>query len=215
MRILFEDECIVVCIKPDGILSQSDSKGSKNAVDLLKNICNSEIYPIHRLDKTTMGVMVFAKTQKSAAVLSQMVKTRELVKKYIALVSADYIGDSGNMTDLLFFDRKKNKSFVVKRERKGVKRAELDYNLLSINNGISMFEVTLKTGRTHQIRVQFASRKMALLGDKKYGASDSFSRIALCAYYLEFKHPQTQNTMSFSILEEDEYKDWLNSFNVT
>ena len=216
MKIIYEDEYIVVCIKPDGVLSQSNSGGGESAVSILHQLCSSEIYPIHRLDRTTLGVMVYAKQAKSAAILSRDVAEHNFKKKYVVIVHGIPDSPSGHMTDLLYFDRKKNKSYTVKRERAGVKKAELDYSLISSfgeeTEKVSMLDITLGTGRTHQIRVQCVSRGMPLLGDRRYGAADEFKRIALCAVSLEFKHPVNHQIMSFSIKDTQEYADWENYF---
>lgn len=198
MKILFEDESIIVCIKERGLLSQSDSGGADSMISLLSAHCCSEVYPLHRLDKEVGGVMVYAKNKKSAAALSRDIAEHKFVKEYIALVHGKPESDSGEMRDLLFKDSRKNKSFVVKRQRKGVKEALLDYSLLETDGDFSAVLVRLHTGRTHQIRVQFASRKMPLAGDKKYGAKDESKNICLWSYRITFNHPVTGEKLSFS-----------------
>ena len=121
MKILFEDENIVVCIKQRGVVSQADSTGKESMITLLSDITNSEIYPLHRLDREVGGVMVYAKNKKSAANISRQITDKTFKKEYIALVHGVPESDKGEMHDLLFKDSKKNKSYVVKRERKGVK----------------------------------------------------------------------------------------------
>lgn len=201
-NILYDDNDIVVCVKPQGVISQGDSSGKTNMVTLLKEKLECDIFPIHRLDKETGGVMVFAKSSKSAAELSRAVANNDIKKEYLALVHNEITTLSDTLTDLLFFDRQRNKSYVVKRERKGVKKAILDYKVLSVNqienNTYTLIKVLLKTGRTHQIRVQFASRGHSLMGDKKYGADDSSNSLGLWAYKLNFKHPITKENLEFS-----------------
>lgn len=211
MKILYEDKQIVVCIKPEGVLSQSDDKGSTSAVDILAEITNSEIYPVHRLDRTTEGLMVFAKTKSAASVLSGDVASHKLLKRYFALVHSSPASDNGVMEDLLFYDRKKGKSFVVKRERAGVKKAVLEFRADKINGHTAM-DILLHTGRTHQIRVQCASRGMPLLGDKRYGAKDRFSKIALYSVELDFIHPTEKKEMKFSMRDTKEFENWLKYF---
>lgn len=202
MDIFFQDEHIVVCLKKRGVLSQQDMNGRENMIDLLKNECKSEIYPVHRLDKEVGGVMVFAKTQKAAAELSKQVADRTFDKRYLAVIHSSPEEKSGTMEDLLFFDKSKNKSFTVKKERRGVKKALLEYECAETKEDRTLVRVKLHTGRTHQIRVQFASRKMPLFGDRRYGARDEEKTIALWSYYIEFNHPKTKERMFFELLPE-------------
>ena len=197
MEIIFQDSDIIVAIKPPQILSQGDEKGRENAVDILKEMTGGEVYPVHRLDKGVGGIMVFAKTAKAAAELSSQVSDRTMEKTYLALLHGELEEEKGRLEDMLFFDRSKNKSFVVKRERRGVKKALLDYECLSRGEGRSLVRVKLITGRTHQIRVQFASRGYPLSGDRKYGARDEEKEIALMSKEISFVHPRTKERMTF------------------
>lgn len=197
MEIIFEDRDIVVAIKPPEILSQGDEKGRANAVDVLSEMTGSEIFPVHRLDKGVGGVMVFAKNAKAAAELSRQASDRTMEKTYLALLHGEIVEESGRLEDLLFFDRGRNKSFVVKRERRGVKKALLDYECLSKGEGKSLVRVKLITGRTHQIRVQFSSRGYPLFGDRRYGARDEEKNIALLSKEISFLHPRTGERMTF------------------
>ena len=201
MKIIFEDESIIVCIKPRGIVSQEDAGGKESMVKLLSDYTGGEIYPLHRLDRDVAGIIVFAKTKTAAAFLSEEIREHKFNKEYIAVVHSKPQENSGEMRDLLFKDSRKNKSYVVKRERKGVKEAILEYELLETfmieGDECSKVKIKLHTGRTHQIRVQFASRKMALLGDKKYGSRDNFDKIHLWSYSLSFKHPVTKENLNF------------------
>ncbi len=167
-------------------------------VSLLSAHCNNQVYPLHRLDREVGGVMVYAKTKKAAANLSRDIAEHKFIKEYIALIHGKPESDSGEMRDLLFKDSRKNKSFVVKRQRKGVKEALLEYSLLETDGDFSTVLVRLHTGRTHQIRVQFASRKMPLKGDKKYGAKDESRNIGLWSFRITFNHPVTGEKLSFS-----------------
>lgn len=202
--ILYDDKDIVVCVKPQDVISQSDIYGKENMVSLLKEKLSSDIFPVHRLDKETGGIMVFAKNAKSAAVLSKDVSEQKLLKEYLAILHNDITPENEILTDLLFHDRQKNKSYIVKRQRKGVKKAVLKYfKLLSFEidgECYSLVRVLLLTGRTHQIRVQFSYRGYSLLGDRKYGACDTENSLGLWAYKLEFKHPITKENLSFESL---------------
>ena len=189
--VLYEDRSLIVCLKPVGVLSQCD--GQRDMVCLLREQCGGDIYPLHRLDRESGGVMVFARDARTAAALSAQIQRGEFVKRYLAAVEGIPQPSEGEMRDLLFKDSRRNKSFVVNRPRKGTKEARLAYETLSAArvNGAdsSLVKVRLYTGRTHQIRVQFASRQMPLLGDGKYGSRDRGCTVALWSHSLTFVHP--------------------------
>ena len=183
IEILYEDKELVACVKPVGFSSETDLPNA------LKEQLNSETYTLHRLDTPVGGVMVYAKSKEAAAKMSRKISQNEDFKKsYLAVCEGEFLEKEGIMQDLLFKDSKKNKSFVVKRERKGVKKAVLRYNILKTGEYdgkmCSLALVTLETGRSHQIRVQFASRKHPLLGDGKYGSSINCP-IALFSHKIE------------------------------
>ncbi len=165
MEILYSDKEIAVCVKPVGLDSEMEVPAA------LKDALGGEIFPIHRLDKNVGGVMVYARTKQAAALLSRAVQEGTMVKEYVAMVHGAP-PETGDWTDLLFKDSQKNKVFVVKRERKGVKKARLEYKRLT-EGGTSLVRIRLHTGRSHQIRVQFSSRGYPLVGDHKYGAKDA------------------------------------------
>ena len=194
--ILYDDSEIVVCIKERGVLSQQGKPGQKSMIDILSDKFGCEIYPVHRLDKEVSGVMVYAKTKAAAGNLSTQVSTREMEKHYIATTEKSSLEDEGTMEDLLFFDKAKNKSFVVKKERKGVKKAILEYKEISSEGDRTEFFVRLLTGRTHQIRVQFASRKLPLIGDRKYGSKID-GDIGLVSCFIGFRHPKTGEWLEY------------------
>lgn len=201
MEILFEDKDVIVAIKERGLLSEENSK--PNMVTLLKEHTKGEIFPVHRLDKDVGGVMVYAKTKKAASELSKQAGDRTMEKTYLAVLHGAPEGKSGILEDLLFFDKRKNKSFTVKKERKGVKKALLSYNVLNEKAELSLVEVKLMTGRTHQIRVQFASRKMPLVGDRRYGAKDDSKIIALWSKEVSFINPASGERVSFQKLPDE------------
>jgi 23S rRNA pseudouridine1911/1915/1917 synthase len=186
--VLYEDEQLLVCIKPRGILSCKDASGNPSVEDLL---APRTVFPLHRLDKEVCGLMVFAKTKAAAAHLS---KVEGFCKEYQAICEGQP-PEQGDWTDLLYHDRFKNKTYVVNRKRNGVKEARLTYTLMERGEE-SLVAVRLYTGRTHQIRVQFASRGYPLRGDRKYGAK-STGAIALCACRLSFSHPDGR-TLEFT-----------------
>ena len=207
MEILYEDKNILFCIKPAGVLSQSDGKGRGNMPTLLAEICGCEIYPVHRLDMEVGGVMVFAKNSQAAAKMSAITASHEdFIKEYLAVVEGTP-EKSGVLEDLLYHDKNKNKTYVVKRERRGVKKAVLSYEVLQTltaddGRGLSLVKVRLYTGRTHQIRVQFASRGCPIVGDRRYGASASDNKIHLFSHKIEFVSPFENKTLSFTSVPE-------------
>lgn len=182
IEILEQTPQLVVCIKPVGVRAQGEAEADLPA--LLKRQLGCEIYPVHRLDQAVGGVMVFAKTAPAAAKLSQAIAGGTLQKEYLAVLGARPKDDSGELFDLLFHDRTKNKTYVVSRQRKGVKEAKLAYRVLDVQNGLCLVRIRLYTGRTHQIRVQFASRGMPLVGDGKYGSRKNAASPALWSYAL-------------------------------
>lgn len=195
MKILYCDADIVVCVKPFGVLSQISSDGN-NMIDLLKDEFG-EVFPVHRLDRTTGGVMVYARNSKSAAELSKQIADKTFQKTYIARIEGNITPSSGDMEDLLYFDRKANKSFVVKKERNGVKKAKLSYETIKINGEFTTVKIKLYTGRTHQIRVQFASRGYPLLGDRRYGSKINSQNINLWSQSVQLLHPTTKELLQF------------------
>lgn len=180
MQILYLDNSIVVCVKPVG----PDSE--KEMPQALGMEVGGEFYCVHRLDKNVGGVMVYARSRTAAAELSRHIQSGAMVKEYVALVHGE-VPEKGDWEDLLWKDSRQNKVFVVKRRRTGVKEARLEFSRLS-GGERSLVRVRLHTGRSHQIRVQFASRGFPLLGDHKYGARDELSAPMLFSCCLTFPH---------------------------
>ena len=164
MEILYSDKEIIVIIKPVGMDSEHDVSAA------LQELLGGDIFPLHRLDQNVGGVMVYARTKAAAATLSKAIQNGEMVKEYVAKVHG-IPPESGDWQDLLWKDSSKNKVFVVKRERKGVKKARLEFTRLTQEDPATV-RIRLHTGRSHQIRVQFASRGFPLVGDRKYGGRD-------------------------------------------
>lgn len=206
MEILYEDKNILFCVKPTGVLSQGDGKGRENMPALLSELCGSEIYPVHRLDMEVGGVMVFAKNSQAAAKMSAIAASHEdFRKEYLAVVEGTP-EKNGVLQDLLYHDKNKNKTYVVKRERRGVKKAKLSYEVLQTltaddGRALSLVKVRLYTGRTHQIRVQFASRGYPIVGDRRYGASAvNNNKIHLFSYKIEFSSPFDEKYHAIRVL---------------
>jgi len=203
VEILYEDNHIIVVVKPNNILSQSDNTNDIDMLTIIKNYIkekynkpgNVYLGLVHRLDRPVSGVMVFAKTSKAAARLSDQVRTHVLKKKYIAIVHDNGLKDEDKFIDYLYKDS--NNSSIVVDSKKG-KYAELYYNVLERdkNSNLALVDIELVTGRHHQIRVQFASRNHSLYGDQRYGIQDR-NQIALHAYKLEFIHPTTKEKLVF------------------
>ena len=194
IEILYQDNDIIVCIKPAGLLSEGE--GEDSLLTVLAAQCGGQIFPVHRLDRGAAGLMVFARNSKAAAGLSRAVQEKQLKKEYFARVSGVPAEKEGEMTDFLFKDSRKGKVFAVKRPRKGVREARLTYRVLWQDGDSSLVRVTLDTGRTHQIRVQFSSRGMPLWGDGKYGSRVK-GELALFSCGLGFPHPRTGKRMEW------------------
>lgn len=190
MEILYSDRDIVVCIKPVGLDAEAQVPAA------LTEALGGQVFPIHRLDKNVGGVMVYARTKTAAAALSKAVQEGTMVKEYRAMVHGTP-PESGDWEDLLWKDSTKNKVFVVKRERKGVKKARLEFKRLS-EGETSLVHIRLHTGRSHQIRVQFSSRGFPLVGDHKYGSRDDRKEPMLFSCRISF--PYKGQTVTFEKL---------------
>ena len=205
VRLFYLDNDVVVCTKPAGVLSESGG---------MPELLNSQIgwgetRCVHRLDMAVGGVMVYARSKEAAAKLSSSLAGHELGKRYLAVVQGRPERDEDTLKDLLYHDSTTNKTYVVKRKRRGVKEAELRYRRLQTQSAtegeISLLRVELVTGRSHQIRVQFASRKLPLVGDSRYGSSYRSSGIALWCEQLSFPHPKSGEMMTFTCPPPEEW----------
>lgn len=204
LKILLNDQDIVCAVKPSGVECETKFP------DLLKaQINETKLYCVHRLDTKTSGVMVYAKTQTSAAALSKAISENAFEKEYLAVVSGEITGE-GTLEDELFFDRKKGKSFVSKTKKNSTKHAVLAYTVLGTNGEFSLLKIKLRTGRTHQIRVQFSSRGHSIFGDGKYGSKQN-GNLALFSHSIKFTHPTKHTNVHISAIPPVEEKGW-NSF---
>ena len=211
-EIIHKDKNFIICKKPVGVQSQQALDGSKSMIELIAEelgVSESEVYPIHRLDRQVSGIMIYAIGKASAGKLSRIVSENQMQKRYLAIIHGRPDNDKGIFKDLLFKDSAKNKSYVVKRMRKGVKEASLEYEVIDSaelnEDKISLVKILLHTGRTHQIRVQFASRGMPLLGDRRYGSGRDNCNPALYSHSLEFINPFNNSREMFS--SEPDYKE--------
>lgn len=193
MDILYSDNQIAVVIKPVGPDSESQLPAA------LKEALGGEIFPIHRLDRNVGGVMVYARTKQSAAALSKAVQEGTMVKEYVAKVHG-VPPEQGDWENLLWKDSRKNKVFVVKRQRGGVKKARLEFTRLATDGETTLVRIRLHTGRSHQIRVQFSSRGFPLVGDHKYGSRDD--RTAPMLFSCRITFPYQGETRSFEALPD-------------
>ena len=193
MEIIFSDRNMVVCVKPVGVDSEQEMPR------LLTQILGGQIFPLHRLDQNVGGLMVYARTKPAAAQLSKAIADGTMIKEYVAMVHG-MPPQSGDWQDLLFKDSRKNKVFVVKRQRAGVKAARLTYSVIRAGE-CSLVAVRLYTGRSHQIRVQFSSRGFPLVGDHKYGSKAPETAPMLHSCRLTF--PYADQTLSF-----EHFPDW-------
>ena len=210
LNIIYEDNHLLVVEKPVGIPVQEDSSKDIDMLTLLKDYRKiNENKPgeafiglVHRLDRPVSGIMVFAKTSKAASRLSDQIRKNSFHKTYLAVVTGT-LPPKGNLKDYLIKNEKENKSFVTTKE-KG-KYSCLEYQVLSSKNNMSLVEINLITGRSHQIRVQFSSRNHPLIGDSKYGHNPNNIDIALFAKSITFNHPTTKETLTFSLDMPNKY----------
>ncbi len=206
MDILYEDKHVTVCVKTPGLLSE-ESGNVPSVPKLLKEHYlqmgeKYDVFTVHRLDRNVGGIMVFARTHLAASKLAAQINDRSFLKEYLAVLRGLPPQENAALVDLLFRDSVNNKTYVVSRPRKGVREASLEYSLLFTaqyqNNTLSLVKIKLHTGRTHQIRVQFASRKLPLVGDGRYGSRDGKDTPALWAFRLGFVHPASGKYLAFT-----------------
>lgn len=214
INILYQDKAIIVCEKPIGVLSERGQNTREKCMpNMLEKLTKTyRIDVVHRLDKAVGGLMVFSKNSKASAGLSVAIASHKMKKQYLAVVAGCPEEKEGQWCDFLFRDKSKNKSFVVKKLRTGAKEAILNYKVLDtieVNDGVvSLLQISLQTGRTHQIRVQCASRKMPLLGDEKYGSRIHTKNIALWSNRLAFDHPVTKKPIDIT-LDPPKTEPWI------
>ena len=195
MDILYLDDDIVVCVKPARVLSTDEPGGLPEL--LRRELGTQDFRTVHRLDRVVSGLMVVARNAAAASELSRQVRDDEFEKEYLAVVHGQP-DQRGTLTDLLYRDKARKMTMVAAQPGKGVQEAILHYQRLGTGEGMSRVRIRLVTGRTHQIRVQFASRGMPLVGERKYAELDDPCEIALWSYRLGFRHPVTGERMEFS-----------------
>ena len=198
--ILYQDERILVCRKPAGLLSTDDENGLPAVLRAQLGDAHACIRTVHRLDAAVSGVMVYARSQMAASLLSEQIREGKFQKEYLAVLHGAPEAPAGELRDLLWRNRSTRRTVVVAEPRKEAKHARLLYRVLAEANGMSLVQIRLLTGRTHQIRVQLSSRGLPLVGDRKYGRGDEDGcAIALWSYRMRFFHPQTDEPLEFTL----------------
>ena len=205
MEILYQDASVVVAIKPPRVLSTDEPGGMPDLVREALGNPKADVRTVHRLDRVVAGLMVLARSPEAASELSRQVRENEFRKEYLAVVHGRPETDEGKMYDLLFRDKARKMTMVAEKPDKGVQPASLRYRVLCFQNEMSKVHIQLETGRTHQIRVQFSSRNMPLLGERKYSTSEDECEIALWSSCVAFAHPTTGERMTFSAEPPEQY----------
>lgn len=205
MDILYQDKDIIVCIKPPRVLSTDEPGGMPDLVRQALGDANADVRTVHRLDRVVSGLMVLARNAASASALSRQIRENNFAKEYLAVIHGQPEEYFGTFTDLLYRDKQARMTFVTDMPAKGVQEAILHYQVLSQANALSRVHIELVTGRTHQIRVQFSSRGMPLVGERKYAVLEDDCEIALWSYRLAFTHPATGEAMEFTQTPPDTY----------
>jgi 23S rRNA pseudouridine1911/1915/1917 synthase len=203
MEIIYQDKDIVVCIKPPRVLSTDEPGGLP---ELLREALGTKDFrTVHRLDRVVSGLMVVARNAAAASELSRQIREDGFGKEYLAVIHGRPEADEGRLYDLLLRDKARKMTNVVNQEGKDVQPASLTYQVLNSQNNLSRVRIQLETGRTHQIRVQFSSRGLPLVGERKYSELNDPCEIALLSYRLEFTHPRTGEKMEFTHEPPREY----------
>ena len=207
LKVIYEDNHIIVVEKTPNIPSQSDKTGDIDMLTIVKQYIkekyckpgNVYLGLVHRLDRPVGGIMIFAKTSKAAGRLSEQIRNKTFKKKYLAVVDGKIEKEKGILEDYLYKDERNNISKVVNKDKKNAKLANLEYEVLDYDEkrDLSTVKIKLHTGRHHQIRVQFANFGHSLYGDQKYGTRGKGKQIRLWAYELEFEHPVKKEMMTF------------------
>ena len=197
MEILYLDADIVVCVKPQRVLSTDEPGGVPELVRRELGDEKADVRTVHRLDRVVGGVMVLARSASAASELSRQIRENEFGKEYLAVVHGVPEAEEGQLRDLLGRDKARRMTFVAAEPGKGIQEAVLSYRVLNRADNLTRVRIRLHTGRTHQIRVQFASRGMALVGERKYDTREDPCEIALWSHMVEFTHPHTGERMIF------------------
>ena len=206
MDILFHDKTLAVCVKPAGALSTDEPGGVPSLLREALGEPEGTVRTVHRLDRAAGGLMVLARTRRAASELGQQIMAGQFDKEYLAVLHGLPAEAAGRLRDLLVRDRARRMTFVTEEPRQGAQEAVLEYRVLESTAGLALVRVKLLTGRTHQIRVQFASRGLPLAGERKYALlpEDGFP-LALWSARLAFYHPRTGQRMEFALPPPEEH----------
>lgn len=204
-QILHQESSFVVCLKPARVLSTDEPGGMPELVRNALGDPGACVRTVHRLDRVVAGLMVLARTPQAASELSQQIREDEFQKEYTAVIHGAPVAPKGTMVDLLLRNKQERKTYVVTQPGKGVQEAILDYETLAQTDDLTKVEIVLRTGRTHQIRAQFSSRDLPLVGDRKYSLNEDGCEIALWSSRLAFRHPVTGKPLEFTAPPPNEY----------
>ena len=204
-QILHQDDHFLVCLKPARVRSTDEPGGMPELCRNALGNPKADVRTVHRLDQVVSGLMVLARGAKAASELSRQIREDEFGKEYLAVLHGVPAAPSGTLTDLLFRNKPERKTYVVTEPAKGVQEAILDYEVVGTAGDFSMVRILLRTGRTHQIRCQFSSRDLPLVGDRKYSLNEDNCEIALWSSRLSFRHPVTGEDMDFTAPPPAEY----------
>ena len=196
-EILYQDPDLLVAVKPAGIRSTDEPGGFPSLLREALQDPKADVRTVHRLDQVVSGLMVLARNAETASELSRQIREQEFHKEYLAVVHGHIPEPAGTMTDLLLRSKTERKTYVVHHLEKGVQEAVLDYVCLAETRELSLVKIVLRTGRTHQIRCQFSSRGLPLVGDRKYSLLEEDVPIALWSSRLQFRHPRSGQPVMF------------------
>ena len=196
--LIYKDDSVVLAIKPPRVLSTDEPGGMPELVRKALGDADGQVRTVHRLDRVVSGLMVLARSAQAASELSRQIREDEFEKEYLAVVHGVPAEPEGTMVDLLLRDKLERKTYVVTEPGKGVQEAILDYRVLQTHQDLSLVAIQLRTGRTHQIRAQFSSRDLPLVGDRKYSLNEDNCEIALWSAKIGFNHPVTGERMVFT-----------------
>lgn len=204
-QIIHQEDSFLVCLKPARVLSTDEPGGMPDLCREALGDPKADVRTVHRLDRVVAGLMVLARNARAASELSRQIRENEFHKEYLAVLHGTPTEDQGTLVDLLLRNKPERKTYVVREMAKGVQEAILDYELLSKTADLSMVRIHLRTGRTHQIRCQFSSRDLPLVGDRKYSLNEDGCEIALWSSRLSFHHPVTGEPLDFTAPPPSEY----------
>ena len=208
MDILYQDDAIVVCVKPARVLSTDEPGGMPELVREALGDPKADVRTVHRLDRVVSGLMVLALSAESASKLSEQIRAQTFQKEYLAVIHGRPEENAGTLRDLLLRDKRERKTYIVQEPGKGVQEAILTYQVLAKSEALTRVRIQLQTGRTHQIRAQFSGRGLPLVGDRKYSLLEDDCEIALWSYRVAFAHPKTGVPMEF-VLDPPQVYPWV------